>query len=224
MTTLGQSSIGNGTPLLGMICFAMRTDPVSRPMSGTSARCFGMRAQERQLDRALGSSMSDSFSISTGSTTDGAIVAWLSTCCSTPGVLTTSREQIEQRFAVGEIERRVGVHLAPDEHVFGRQRDLLVAVAHVGAHGGQDLVSSADRSAGSDPARRTGTAGRIPSSSRRRRTSCACRGRGCRRDPSGADVDLARQRLALNRLVRTASSVSADSLRPSTTQSTLSSS
>ena len=40
-TTLGQSSIGNGTPLLGMICLAMRTEPVSRPMSGTSALCFG---------------------------------------------------------------------------------------------------------------------------------------------------------------------------------------
>ncbi len=41
MTTLGHSSIGNGTPLLGMICFAIRTEPVSRPMSGTSALFFG---------------------------------------------------------------------------------------------------------------------------------------------------------------------------------------
>ena len=41
MTTLGQSSIGNGTPLLGMICFAIRTEPVSSPISGTRAFFFG---------------------------------------------------------------------------------------------------------------------------------------------------------------------------------------
>ena len=40
-STLGQSSIENGTPLLGMICLAIRTEPVSRPTSGTSALCFG---------------------------------------------------------------------------------------------------------------------------------------------------------------------------------------
>ena len=32
------------------------------------------------------------------------------------------------------------MHLAPDEHVLRGQRDLLVALAHVRAHGGQDLV------------------------------------------------------------------------------------
>ncbi len=40
-TTLGQSSIEKGTPLLGMICLAMRTEPVSRPISGVSAFFFG---------------------------------------------------------------------------------------------------------------------------------------------------------------------------------------
>src|ERR1022692_865849 len=35
--TLGQSSMGNGTPLLGMIFLAMRTDPVSRPINGHNA-------------------------------------------------------------------------------------------------------------------------------------------------------------------------------------------
>ena len=41
MTTLGHSSIGNGTPLLGITCLAIRTDPVSSPISGTSAFFFG---------------------------------------------------------------------------------------------------------------------------------------------------------------------------------------
>ena len=33
------------------------------------------------------------------------------------------------------------MHLAPDEHVLGGQRDLLVAVADVGADVGEDLVA-----------------------------------------------------------------------------------
>ena len=41
MTTLGHSSIGNGTPLLGMSAFALVTDPVSRPISGTRAFFLG---------------------------------------------------------------------------------------------------------------------------------------------------------------------------------------
>ena len=52
-STLGQSSIGNGTPLLGMICLAIRTEPVSRPMSGTSALCFGCVLSTLQMNRAL---------------------------------------------------------------------------------------------------------------------------------------------------------------------------
>jgi hypothetical protein len=48
--------------------------------------------------------------------------------------------EIDERLAVREVERRLRVHLAPDEHVFGRERDLLVAVAHVGANGRHDLV------------------------------------------------------------------------------------
>ena len=39
--TLGQSSIENGTPLLGMTSLAIRTEPVSRPIKGTSAFFFG---------------------------------------------------------------------------------------------------------------------------------------------------------------------------------------
>ena len=37
MITLCQSSMLNGTPLLGITCLAMRTEPVSRPINGTSA-------------------------------------------------------------------------------------------------------------------------------------------------------------------------------------------
>ena len=41
MTTLGHSSIGNGTALLGMMRLPVATEPVSRPINGTSALCFG---------------------------------------------------------------------------------------------------------------------------------------------------------------------------------------
>ena len=46
-----------------------------------------------------------------------------------PGSAEHPAEQIEKRLAVGEIERRVRVHLSPDEHVLGCERDLVVAVA-----------------------------------------------------------------------------------------------
>ena len=76
----------------------------------------------------------------TGSTTAGAIVEWLRTCCSTPGVSHDRLVEVDERFAVREVERRVRVDLAPDEHVLGGQRDLLVAVADVGADGRHHLV------------------------------------------------------------------------------------
>ena len=53
MTTLGHSSIGNGTALLGMMRLPVATDPVSRPISGTSALCFGWLLRIRQVNRAL---------------------------------------------------------------------------------------------------------------------------------------------------------------------------
>ena len=49
------------------------------------------------------------------------------------------RIQIQQRFAVGEEEGRAGLHLAPDEHVFGGERNLLVALRHVRAHAHHDF-------------------------------------------------------------------------------------
>ena len=49
--------------------------------------------------------------------------------------------QIEQRFPVGEIERRRRVDLPPDEHVLRRQRNLLVAFAHVCPHVREDLLA-----------------------------------------------------------------------------------
>src|SRR4030095_15957839 len=50
------------------------------------------------------------------------------------------RIEFEKRFAIRKIERNVGVDLTPDEHVFGSQRYLLVAFAHVGANGFHDLI------------------------------------------------------------------------------------
>ena len=38
------------------------------------------------------------------------------------------RIEIDEGFAIREVERRVRVNLSPDEHVFGGERDLLVAV------------------------------------------------------------------------------------------------
>ena len=90
ITMLGQSSIGNGTPLLGMICLATRIDPVSSPISGTSARFSGCVLKSGILMGLLSMQISVSFLMSRGSTTLGAIVAWLSTWWSTPGVLTIS--------------------------------------------------------------------------------------------------------------------------------------
>src|SRR6185369_7324848 len=48
--------------------------------------------------------------------------------------------KIDKRFAIRKVERRVGVNLTPDEHVFGGERDLLVAFANIGAHGFHDLL------------------------------------------------------------------------------------
>src|SRR3954451_5778589 len=48
--------------------------------------------------------------------------------------------EIDKRFAVGKVKWRISVHLTPDEHVFGRERDLLVSVANVGAHRLHDLL------------------------------------------------------------------------------------
>ena len=50
------------------------------------------------------------------------------------------RSKIDKGFAVRKIERRVGVHLSPDEHVFGSERDLLVTVSHVRAYRFHDLI------------------------------------------------------------------------------------
>ncbi len=50
------------------------------------------------------------------------------------------RIQIKQGFAVGKVKRRFGVNLSPDEHVFGRQTDLFVAVADVGLDGVHDFL------------------------------------------------------------------------------------
>src|SRR5215207_5541402 len=50
------------------------------------------------------------------------------------------RVKIDQRFTIWKIERRISVHLSPDEHVFSRKRDLLVAVPDIRAHRPHDLL------------------------------------------------------------------------------------
>ena len=50
------------------------------------------------------------------------------------------RIKIDEGLAVWKIKRRIGVDLTPDEHVFRREGDLLVAVAHVSAHRFHDSV------------------------------------------------------------------------------------
>ena len=140
------------------------------------------------------------------------------------GRLDDLRVKVEQRFAVREVERRVGVHLPPDEHVLGGQRDLLVAVAHVGADGIHDLVlrhvdlrveiRQAELAAPAAPG------GHLDDAERRALVGKddalaivrMCRLRRCRGSSSPRSAWSNR------------SSVSSDSLRPSTTQSTLRSS
>ena len=51
-TTLGQSSMGKGTPLLGITFLAIRTEPVSSPMSGTRAFLFGWELEVFSPDYA----------------------------------------------------------------------------------------------------------------------------------------------------------------------------
>ena len=69
-----------------MIFLAVGINPVSSPMSGTSAFPFGCELSIGRWIGLLSSKRSESLSIRTGSTTAGAIVQWLRMCCSTPGV------------------------------------------------------------------------------------------------------------------------------------------
>ena len=91
MTTLCQSSILNGTPLLGITYLAIRIEPVSSPISGTSALPSGCELSRLRWIGIFGSRIFISYSTITGSTTAEAIVEWLSTCCSRPGLSTISR-------------------------------------------------------------------------------------------------------------------------------------
>src|SRR2546423_15697545 len=88
-STLGHSSMGKGTPLLGMICFAIRTDPVSRPTSGTSALNFGWVLRYGRGIGLLLMETSVIFSIMIGSTTAGPMVEGLGTGWLGPGGLQT---------------------------------------------------------------------------------------------------------------------------------------
>ncbi len=139
MNTLGQSSIGKGTPLLGMICLATRTEAVSRPMSGTIARFSGCVLSSGILIGLLSMQISVSFSISSGIDDGRRDRRVAEDVMLDAGRVDDGGVEIQQRLAVREIERRVGVHLTPDEHVLGRQRNLVVAVAHVGVHARHDL-------------------------------------------------------------------------------------
>src|SRR6185436_5835634 len=117
--TLGQSSIENGTPLLDMICFAMRTEPVSRPINGASAFFCGWLLRYGKWIGLFGSSRSESCLMSSGSTTAGAMVQWIddrrrdgavaqdmvldARCIHDVGI------KIDERFAVRKVKRRVSV-------------------------------------------------------------------------------------------------------------------
>ena len=57
-----------------------------------------------------------------GSTTAGAIVAVAEHMLLDARRIDDVAVEIEQRFAIRKIERRVRMHLAPDEHVLGRER------------------------------------------------------------------------------------------------------
>jgi len=74
MMTLGQSSIRKGTALLGIIFFAIRTEPVSRPISGMSALLSGCVLMPGRCIGLLSRRSSDSLRMSSGSTTAGAMV------------------------------------------------------------------------------------------------------------------------------------------------------
>ena len=58
-TTLGQSSTENGTPLLDMICLAIRTEPVSSPINGASAVLPQLRSRGRVSRGYMGVGLRD---------------------------------------------------------------------------------------------------------------------------------------------------------------------
>ena len=89
-TTLGQSSMEKGTALLGISFLAKRTDPVSKPASGTRTFFCGCPLTRGRWMGLLGSRTSESFLIRRGSTREGAIVQWLKTWCFTSAVFTIS--------------------------------------------------------------------------------------------------------------------------------------
>src|SRR2546426_1402692 len=64
-STLGQSSIENGTPLLGITFFATRTDPVSSPISGQRAFFCGwvLRNGDRKSTRLNSSHLVISYAV-----------------------------------------------------------------------------------------------------------------------------------------------------------------
>src|SRR5882724_6946762 len=99
-----------------------------------------MRTEVRQMDWALGQQYLGQLLYQNGiddSGRDGRVAEHV---LLDPRRVDDVSIQIDERFAIGEVERSVGMHLAPDEHVFGCERDLLVAFAHVGADGSHYLV------------------------------------------------------------------------------------
>jgi hypothetical protein len=68
-----------------MICLAIRTDPVSKPVSGDNTSFRGWVLTRGKWTGLLSNNRFDNSRMRTGSTTAGAIVQWLRTCCSTPG-------------------------------------------------------------------------------------------------------------------------------------------
>ena len=48
--------------------------------------------------------------------------------------------QVEQGLAIREIERRVSMHLSPDEHILCRERNLLISLTNIRQYRTHDLV------------------------------------------------------------------------------------
>ena len=110
--------------------------------------------------------------------------------------------EVEQCLTIGEEEWRLSLHLTPNEHVFCCQRDLLVPLRNIGMDGGHDAffgeVDLRIQVRQTELAAATTASGHLDH---------AERGAVQRKEeifaPCGVvDIDLARQFLAANRLVK----------------------
>ena len=167
----------------------------------------------------LGRRISDSLLISIGSTTNGAMVAWLSTCCSTPGVSTIEEYKSSSASRLGK-KKGVPVFTWPQMNMSSVASEICLLPCATFARTPTMIFSLGTSICGL----RSGTQNwqRRPQPVVISTTPKVVRRSGIKM-PSrevGWETLASRGRVSPRIALRKSSRVSADSLRPSTTQST----